>query len=141
VKRRIFADTWYWIAILNPRDQAHARAIALSRTLAPFQIVTTDEVLAELLNYFAERGDFLRGAAARMVERIQNDRAIQVLPQTRDSFLAGLRLYRARSDKGYSLTDCISMLTMRREEITEILTDDAHFSQDGLVCLVRESCS
>ena len=34
------------------------------------------------------------------------------LPQTRSSFLAGVELYRARPDKGYSLTDCISMQTM-----------------------------
>ena len=58
--RRIFADTFYWIASLNPRDQAHALA-ALSKTLQPAQIITTDEVLTEFLNYFAEYGDFQRG--------------------------------------------------------------------------------
>jgi hypothetical protein len=41
--RRIFADTFYWIAELNPRDQAHARAVALSKTLQPAQIITTDD--------------------------------------------------------------------------------------------------
>jgi len=59
--RRIFADTFYWIASLNPRDQAHARAVSLSKTLQPAQIITTDEVLTEFLNYFAEYGDFQRG--------------------------------------------------------------------------------
>jgi predicted nucleic acid-binding protein len=59
--RRIFADTFYWIAVLNPRDQAHARTVALSKTLQPAQIITSDEVLTEFLNYFAEYGDFQRG--------------------------------------------------------------------------------
>lgn len=103
--RRVFADTCYWIALLNPRDQAHARAIALSSGLPPVQIITTDEVLTEFLNYFAERGDFQRHAAMRMVERMYTDRTLHVLPQTREGFLAGLRLYRARPDKGYSLAN------------------------------------
>ncbi len=107
--RRIFSDTFYWIAVLSPRDQAHARAVALSKALQPAQIITTDEVLTEFLNYFAERGDFQRRVATRMVERIHTDRTLCVLPQTRDGFVAGLRLYRARPDKGYSLTDCISI--------------------------------
>jgi uncharacterized protein len=136
--RRIFADTFYWIAVVNPRDRAHARAITIGKTLQPVQIITTDEVLTEFLNYFAERGAFLRTAAARTVERMHNDRNIRVLPQTRDSFLAGQRLYRARPDKGYSLTDCISMDLMRREGLTEVLTDDGHFAQEGFVCLLRE---
>ena len=54
-----------------------------------------------------------------------------VQPQSRESFLAGLRLYEQRNDKGYSLVDCISMTTMRRQGILEILTNDHHFRQEG----------
>jgi predicted nucleic acid-binding protein len=42
-----------------------------------------------------------------------------------------------RPDKGYSLTDCISMGTMRREAITEVLTNDRHFEQEGFRALFR----
>jgi hypothetical protein len=42
-----------------------------------------------------------------------------------------LALYQSRLDKGYSLTDCISMQTMRREGLTEVLTNDRHFEQEG----------
>jgi predicted nucleic acid-binding protein len=63
---------------------------------------------------------------------------MRVLPQTRDGFITGLELYRARPDKGYSLTDCISMDLMRRTGLTDVLTDDAHFAQEGFVCLLRE---
>jgi predicted nucleic acid-binding protein len=136
--RRIFADTFYWIAVLNPRDQAHVRTVALSKTLQPAQIITSDEVLTEFLNDFAERGDFQRRVAAGMVERIYADHTMRVLPQTRDGFLTGLGLYRDRPDKGYSLTDCISMDLMRRTGLSDVLTDDAHFAQEGFVCLLRE---
>ncbi len=57
----------------------------------------------------------------------------------RESFISGLQLYRARSDKGYSMTDCISMQTMRREGLTEVLTNDRHFEQEGFRTLFRDS--
>ena len=61
---------------------------------------------------------------------------IEVLPQTRQSLLRGLDLYKARSDKSYSLTDCISMVTMRERNITSVLTHDHHFAQEGFTVLL-----
>ena len=52
------------------------------------------------------------------------------------TFLAGLALYKARPDKGYSLIDCISMETMRQEGTTEVLTHDSHFTQEGFTILL-----
>jgi predicted nucleic acid-binding protein len=46
-----------------------------------------------------------------------------------------LSLYKARADKGYSLTDCISMNTMRERNLTEVLTHDQHFAQEGFSLL------
>ena len=60
---------------------------------------------------------------------------ITIHRQSRATFLTGLALYEARPDKGYSLTDCISMETMRQEGITEILTHDNHFTQEGFAIL------
>jgi uncharacterized protein len=134
--RAVFADTCYWIAVLNPKDQLHDSAIQASEQLRDYRIITTEEVLTELLNYFSARGPHLRGAAARLVELMQADTAVHVLPQTREGFLSGLQLYRARPDKGYSLTDCISMLAMRRDGLNAVLTDDGHFSQEGFTCLL-----
>jgi predicted nucleic acid-binding protein len=62
---------------------------------------------------------------------------VQVIPQSRESFRAGLQLYRDRPDKGYSPVDCISMQTMRREGLTEVLTNDRHFEQEGFRALFR----
>jgi predicted nucleic acid-binding protein len=135
--RAVFADTCYWIALLNPRDQTHDIAVRVSKGLTDYRTVTTEEVLTELLNYFAARGPYFRSAAAKLVERIQADRSIQILPQTREGFLVGLRLYQARSDKGYSLTDCISMETMHRDGLNEVLTNDEHFKQEGFSCLLK----
>jgi predicted nucleic acid-binding protein len=132
----VFADTCYWIALLNPRDQTHDIAIRVSRGLTGYRIVSTEEVLTEVLNYFGSRGPYFRSAAAKLVERMPADPSIHILPQNRESFLAGFRLYQARPDKGYSLTDCISMETLRREGLSEVLTNDEHFKQEGFTCLL-----
>ena len=62
-----------------------------------------------------------------------------MIPQSRASFLSGVDLYEPRPDKGYSLVDCISMQTMRREGLTEALTNDRHFEQEGFRALFRDS--
>jgi predicted nucleic acid-binding protein len=133
----LFADTFYWIALADVADSAHQRALALTAERATSHIVTTDEVLTEYLTFFATAPEQFRREVAESVERIL---ASSVIPQSRGSFLAGLHLYRARPDKGYSLADCISMQTMMRNEgITEVLTNDRHFEQEGFRALFRDS--
>jgi predicted nucleic acid-binding protein len=134
--RRVFADAQYWVALLNDQDQSHAAAWAISQALHGVGIVTTEEVLTELLAYFSERGQYLRELATAAARSICANPMMMVLPQSHQTFIAGLILYEARPDKGYSLTDCISMEAMRREGITEILTHDGHFVQEGFSVLL-----
>jgi predicted nucleic acid-binding protein len=135
--RLVFADTLYWGAALHPNDQYRAQVIRAREALGEVRLVTTDEVLTELLDGLAQRGAHLREAAVRAVRRILDDRRVTVHPQSRESFLAGLRLYEQRSDKGYNLVDCISMTTMRRRGILEILTNGRHFMQEGFRVVLR----
>jgi predicted nucleic acid-binding protein len=53
------------------------------------------------------------------------------LPQTSADFAAALSLYEARPDKEYSLTDCRSTLAMRTLGLSEVLSNDHHFTQEG----------
>lgn len=53
---RVFADTGYWIALLNSRDGLHQRASAVSRDFSLDQIVTSEMVLTEFLNSFSDYG-------------------------------------------------------------------------------------
>jgi predicted nucleic acid-binding protein len=134
----LFADTFYWIALADRTDRDHRRAVALSSERANSPIVTTDEVLSEFLTFFATAPGQLRHKAVSSVQRILEDPGIRVVPQSRASFLAGMALYEARPDKGYSLTDCISMGTMRGRGLTEVLTNDRHFEQEGFRALFRD---
>lgn len=133
----VFADTFYWIALLNPADKWHQEAISLSQTNPELSLVTTEAVLTEMLNYFSAAGERMRKAAAALCDHAMTRSGTIVLPQTRESFSSGLDLYRGRPDKGYSLTDCISMIEMRERNIGDVLTHDRHFAQEGFNVLFR----
>ena len=135
----VFADTFYWAALTNIDDPANSRALNISRSLAPDKIVTTDEVLAEYLTFFAGAKPSIRDRAGRNVAALLDSLEVRIVAQSRETFLAGLQLYRARPDKGYSMVDCISMQTMRREGLMDALTNDRHFEQEGFRALFRDS--
>lgn len=133
----VFADTFYWIALLNLADKWHQKAISLSQTNPELSLVTTEAVLTEMLNYFSAAGEKMRNAGAALCDHAIEHANTVVLPQTRESFSGGLSLYKARPDKGYSLTDCISMIEMRERNIGDVLTHDRHFTQEGFNVLFR----
>jgi uncharacterized protein len=136
--RQLFADTFYWIASINPEDDWHGRTQAFTATLDQVQIVTTDEVLTEVLTFFSARGGPMRRRAVKLVKGLMNNPNVLVLQQTRDSSLAGVQLYENRPDKGYSLPDCVSMNALRHLSMTEVLTHDKHFAQEGFVILLGD---
>ena len=133
-----FTDSHYWIAVTNPHDSYHAGAKAASKALGTVLLVTTEEVLTEFLNYYSKRGEHLRLAASNIVRGIRKNANVRVLPQTSLSFEAGHALYDQRQDQRFSLTDCISMAQMRKEGITEILTNDSDFEHEGFTVLIKK---
>lgn len=137
--RSVFADTFYWIALLNPEDPDHDRVTAFDLSLERPALVTTEEVLTEFLTYFSGRGTLFRRKAAAVAYALEDDPDVRLLPQTSESFSAGLRLYAERPDKEYSLTDCISIASMKAEGMTECATGDRHFEQEGFRALFRAS--
>src|SRR5205809_2657153 len=124
MKPRIFADTLYWVATLNPKDQWHRAAIEKRETLGNITIVTTETILIEFLNYFAEHGPDTRLAAVEAVTAIIRADEVEYVPHDENAFSKALLLYKTRPDKGYSLTDCISMLAMKELGVNEVLTHD-----------------
>jgi uncharacterized protein len=134
---RVFADACYWIALINRDDELRDAAVVAQKTTKGASVYTTDEVLGEVLNYFSKRGSEWREQAAQVVEGIRRDSRVVVDPQSRNSFDAGLGLYKDRKDKGYSLVDCVSFLAMKHHGITDALTNDRHFEQEGFKASLR----
>lgn len=135
--KRLFADTTYWIALTNSFDQYHSKAVEVSSALGTCRIFTTEAVLTEFLNALADKGPHVRAAAVEMVQAITNNSQVTVIPQSKRTFSRSLAFYKARPDKGYSLTDCGSMLLMRERRLSEVLTTDRHFEQEGFIALLR----
>jgi hypothetical protein len=130
---RIFADSYFFFAILNPRDPAHAKAMDFSRqNRGP--LVTTAWVLTELADGLASTPR--RQAFRRVLEDIEANRANLVVPASAETFEKGVEFYHARPDKQWSLTDCISFLVMSEEGITEALAADHHFERAGFKALL-----
>jgi uncharacterized protein len=131
--RTVFVDTFYWIARINPRDRWHRKAVELSSSLKDTRLITSESVLIELLNYFSGYGPEMRLAVAQIVRKIMADENIMLWSY---GFEEGLTLFETRLDKGYSMTDCMSMRIMRLFKVTEVLTHDRHFAQEGFVILL-----
>lgn len=136
--KTVFADTGYWIALLYPADALHALAQSLHRSIdvQPLQIVTSEMVLTEFVNFFSKRGSYLRQKSVAFAMQIQQNPKVAAIAQNTEQFNQALRFYAQRADKEWSLTDCSSFLLMQELGITEALAHDKHFEQAGFTILL-----
>ncbi|MBI3850571.1 MAG: type II toxin-antitoxin system VapC family toxin [Verrucomicrobia bacterium] len=130
----VFADTWFYLAILNRADPNHPRAVAASRSERRHR-VTTDFVLVEVGDALSKTGN--RDVFTRFHYWIQTHSGTTVIPASRQLLEDGLHLYRYRRDKDWPLTDCMSFVVMDDEGISDALTGDRHFEQAGFKALLK----
>src|SRR6266566_4582568 len=124
----VFADTFYFLALLSERDSEHLRAVEFSEEYNG-RTVTTAWVLTEVADAMAapeQRAGFLN-----LLDLLRADPSQMIVPPSESLFQRGLELYATRSDKAWSLTDCISFVVMDDHGIREALTGDHHFEQAG----------
>ena len=124
-----FVDTGYVIALVSPRDRFHAVAKQLAEQIkvGDVRLVTSQAVILEI-GAALSRLHF-RAAAVRLIETLQTDPSIDVIPLSDALLQRAFALFRDRSDKEWSLTDCVSFEIMRERDIADALTPDAHFEQ------------
>lgn len=130
----LFADTFFFLALINPRDAAHAKTVAIAGSMAR-PILTTAWVLTELADGLAKTPN--RNLFQTIRADLQRDDSAVIVPPTSDLYDRGVALYCARADKSWSLTDCISFVVMNDHNMTEALTGDHHFEQAGFVALLK----
>jgi uncharacterized protein len=134
----VFADAGYWIALFNPRDQLHDKAVVAAQVTQERPIVTSQMVLTEFLNHYTSYGEPFRQRAVQVARSLQDDAGVEIVSQTAEQFAAAFTLYAQRQDKTWGLTDCASCLIMQERGITEALAHDEHFSQAGFLLLLRD---
>jgi len=102
-----FADTFYFLALLNADDQANAAATRwASRPSGP--LITTYWVLTEVADAMSAPAS--RHFALTLISCLRRNPAVEILPPDLDLFDCGLDVYARRPDKAWSLTDCISFV-------------------------------
>jgi uncharacterized protein len=131
----IFADTAYYIALLNPRDQFHRAAFEYTVPRRAI-IVTTHWVLMEVADALCAPD--IRQHTHRFIDRATSDEEMILVSELNPWFERGCGLYGSRPDKNWSLTDCISFCVMESRGIREALTSDRHFEQAGYVALLAD---
>jgi len=135
--KAVFADTSYWLALLNTRDTLHHKAVVLSRQLSAVPLVTSEMVFVELLNSISSGNPRERRAVVSAVQGFRGSDSVIVVPQTPEQFTKALERYKQSADKNWSLTDCASFHIMETERISAALTHDHHFIQAGFEALLR----
>ncbi len=130
---RCFADTSYFLALVNPQDVAHRAAVERTKTYG-HAILTTSAVVGELGNHLSHSSN--RALFLETVHRLRAAQSAQIVHVDERLFEAGITLFRSRSDKDWSLTDCISFVVMQEHAITEALSTDHHFEQAGFSVLL-----
>jgi uncharacterized protein len=88
------------------------------------KIITTEAIL------WADAST--RRIAAEGYRRAHADSRVEVIPFEPELAVAPVSLYGSRTDKDWSLTDCLSFVVMQSRSISEALTTDHHFDQAGL---------
>ena len=129
----LFADAFYFLALLNKSDKGHAPALQFRKSGLP--LVTTSWVLTEV-------GDALcavenRDLFLKLLNSLYEMPDAKIIPASEELFERGIELFRQRPDKDWPLTDCISFVAMKDEGITDALNGDRHFEQAGFRALLK----
>lgn len=130
----VFADTFYYQALLDRGDEFHVKVKALAKRLRA-KVVTTTWVLTEVGNALSCGGG--RILFGMLLDELYDDPNTTIISADESLWTLGISDYRKFDDKEWAVTDCISFIVMRNRGIYEALTNDHHFEQAGFQILIR----
>ncbi len=134
----LFLDASYAIALASSTDQYHERAVELAHRIETGgrRLVTSRAVVLEIGNALSKLR--YRAAAVTLLDAIERDPNVEIIPLSEELYGRSLELYRQHQDKEWGLTDCASFAVMQERRIIEALTADDHFRQAGFRVLLTE---
>jgi uncharacterized protein len=135
--KEVFLDTGFVIALVSPRDHYHVVAQQLSESITSngIRLITSQAVVLEIGAALSKLS--FRQAAIRIIEAMQDDPLIEIVTLDTNRIRRAFDVFKHRTDKEWSLADCISFEIMHERGLTEALTPDEHFSQAGFTALMR----
>lgn len=134
-----FVDAVCWIALLNQDDEFHESADKEYKGLLKkgFRLITSTAVLNEVANALCK--PLFRQSVIEFYHKLKQSALVEIIFVDNELWSAGWILYEQRPDKAWSLTDCISIIIMQNRKLTDVLTNDKHFTQAGFKTLLKKS--
>jgi predicted nucleic acid-binding protein len=126
--KAVFADASFYIAWMNPRDEFHTEADRLAENYFG-EIFTSEYVLIEVGNWLSRATD--KSFFVQLLDYLKEDPQTRIIPASPELFREGFWLFSQRTDKDWSMTDCISFYLMKEKGIQEAFSSDHHFEQAG----------
>ena len=137
MKDKVFLDTAYAIALSVETDEFHDKALRLADQIEDQKVtlVTTRAILLEIGNALSKA--YFRKAAVALLDSLENDRNVTIVPFTQELYTTAFQLFQTRMDKEWGMIDCVSFVVMKQYGISESLTTDQHFQQAGFTALLK----
>lgn len=132
--RAVFADSYYYLAFINPRDAGHERTVEFAQAFVG-ETITTEWVLTEVAD--ALSAPALRPLFTQLLDILRIHPGQVIVEAEHQLFERGIELFSKRPDKSWSLTDCISFVVMQEQGLSDALTADRHFEQAGFVAVLK----
>lgn len=125
----IFVDTSFFIALLDPQDKNHSRAV---EALEGFQgkrlkdlLLTTNNVILETIT--VARYEAGHALAVKAGEMLYGEKLARLHRTTGEEEAAAFAYLKKYDDKEYSAVDCLSFTVMEKLGIHEALAFDSDF--------------
>lgn len=138
MKGAVFVDASAWLALINEADADHSKAKTIRDALLRSKkgFLVTDYVIVEIANSLSKTR--WRSHAVKLINSIRETDSIEVIAVDKEILDDAWILYSTRTDKEWSLTDCVSFVVMKKHGIRDAFTSDRHFEQAGFDVLVRK---
>ena len=130
----MLVDTSGFLCLIHKDEREHADAVGLYSE-APSHL-THSYILDEFVS-LAHSRKLPRPQSLKFSRQMLTDTSVEVVWVDAGLHGSALSLLEDRADKSYSLCDAVSFVIMRDRQITDALTTDRHFEQEGFVRLLK----
>lgn len=121
---RIFVDSNFFIALFNPADSLHSRAIRAGRKIEKdgFKLVLSNFIFLEVVTILSQK--LSRRSATIFGKQLLSDRYLQLVHINRKLNGLSWQIFSDVKNKNISFVDCSCLAVMKAEEVKLILTFD-----------------
>lgn len=130
--KEYFVDTGGFYALIDAKDPDHQKAEAFFEQVPPPSTFTSNYVFDEVMTLV--QSHLGHHFAIKLGKEIRNQRSCHLIYLSEKEEIQAWELFQKRKDKEYSFTDCTSFVFCESRNISDVLSFDRHFKQEGFLC-------